>query len=58
MPFDATASSVTAPTQFLHGNDQDYAYRRFGRGALFQYPESFTRQATAFIAADSAFAPC
>ncbi len=32
-------------------------YPDSGHGSLFQFHESFTRQATAFLAADSAFAP-
>lgn len=32
-------------------------YPDSGHGALFQFHESFTRQATAFLASDSAFAP-
>lgn len=28
----ATASGLTAPTQFLDANGETYAYRRFGRG--------------------------
>jgi pimeloyl-ACP methyl ester carboxylesterase len=33
------------------------AYPDSGHGALFQYHESFTRQASAFLASDSPFAP-
>ena len=33
------------------------AYPDSGHGSLFQFHESFTRQATAFLASDSAFAP-
>ncbi len=33
------------------------AYPDCGHGSLFQFHESFTRQATAFLASDSAFAP-
>jgi pimeloyl-ACP methyl ester carboxylesterase len=32
-------------------------YPDAGHGSLFQYPEPFTRQATAFLASDSALAP-
>lgn len=32
-------------------------YPDSGHGSLFQFHESFTRQATAFLASDSAFAP-
>jgi pimeloyl-ACP methyl ester carboxylesterase len=32
-------------------------YPDAGHASLFQYPESFTRQATAFLASDSALAP-
>jgi len=32
-------------------------YPDAGHGSLFQYPESFTRQATAFLASDAALAP-
>jgi pimeloyl-ACP methyl ester carboxylesterase len=32
-------------------------YPHAGHGSLFQYPESFTRQAAAFLASDSALAP-
>jgi len=32
-------------------------YPNAGHGALFQYHESFTRQASAFLASDSAYAP-
>jgi pimeloyl-ACP methyl ester carboxylesterase len=32
-------------------------YPDSGHGSLFQFPESFTRQAGAFLASDSAFAP-
>jgi pimeloyl-ACP methyl ester carboxylesterase len=32
-------------------------YPDSGHGALFQYHESFTRQASAFLASDSAYAP-
>jgi pimeloyl-ACP methyl ester carboxylesterase len=32
-------------------------YPNAGHGALFQFHESFTRQAAAFLASDSAFAP-
>ena len=32
-------------------------YPDSGHGSLFQFHESFTRQAAAFLASDSAFAP-
>jgi hypothetical protein len=32
-------------------------YRDSGHGSLFQFHESFTRQAAAFLASDSPFAP-
>jgi pimeloyl-ACP methyl ester carboxylesterase len=32
-------------------------YPNSGHGSLFQFPESFTRQAAAFLASDSPFAP-
>jgi pimeloyl-ACP methyl ester carboxylesterase len=32
-------------------------YPDAGHASLFQYPESFTRQAGAFLASDSALAP-
>jgi hypothetical protein len=32
-------------------------YPDFGHGSLFQFHESSTRQATGFLASDSAFAP-
>ncbi len=32
-------------------------YPDSGHGSLFQFHESFTRQATAFLASDSPFAP-
>jgi len=32
MSFKATASNITAPTQFLDVNGATYAYRRFGQG--------------------------
>ncbi len=34
------------------------AYPDAGHGSLFQYHQSFTRQAAAFLASDSSFAPC
>jgi pimeloyl-ACP methyl ester carboxylesterase len=33
------------------------AYPDAGHGSLFQFHESFTRQAAAFLASDSLFAP-
>jgi pimeloyl-ACP methyl ester carboxylesterase len=32
MTIIATASSLTAPTQFVKANGEKYAYRRFGQG--------------------------
>jgi pimeloyl-ACP methyl ester carboxylesterase len=33
MPTEGTASNVIAPTRFLKGGKEEYAYRRFGSGA-------------------------
>jgi len=49
-------SNISAPTQFLEVNDE-ISYPDSGHGSLFQFHESFTRQATAFLASDSPFAP-
>ena len=33
MPTVSSASNATAPTRFLNGGKEEYAYRRFGAGA-------------------------
>lgn len=47
MSSNKAASNTTAPTQFLEVKGLRYAYRRF------EYPDSFTKQAAAFLSSDS-----
>jgi hypothetical protein len=61
MSSTATASNTTAPPQILQVSGHSYAYRRFVNSSglpllclqHFQYPESFTRHAAAFLSSDS-----